>query len=74
MDEGADVLGNLIHAEDRKRLYKALAQLTLDQQKLIKRLVLNNEKIVSIAQALGVSHQAISQRLMTARRKLKENL
>ena len=74
MDERADVLGDLIHAEDRERFYMAFAQLTLDQRRLIERIYLDNEKIVDIAQALGVSQQAISSRLMIIRKKLKEIL
>jgi len=73
MKDETDILGDLVHAEDRERLCKTLAQLTHDQQKLIERIVRNNEKIVEIAQVLGVSHQAISQQLMTVRKKLKEN-
>ena len=73
-DGKVDVLGDLVHAEDRERLYMTLAQLTLDQQKLIERICINNEKIVDIAQSLGVSQPAISQRLMTVRKKLIGNL
>ena len=72
MKDDTDVLGDLVRAEDCERLYKTLAQLTHDQQKLLGRIVRNNEKIVEIAQVLGVSHQAISQQLMTVRKKLKK--
>ena len=72
MKDDTDILGDLVDAEDRERLYRTLAQLTLDQKKLIERIAHNNEKIVEIAQVLGVSHQAISQQLMTVRKKLKE--
>jgi len=72
-DEGADVLDILIQSDDRERLYKALSQLTLDQQKLIERVYQNNEKIVEIARALGVSQPTISKKLILARKKLKNN-
>jgi len=71
MDESSDILGSLIQTEDREELYKALAQLTLVQQNLVDRVYFYKEKIVDIAQELGVSQPAISQRLTIARKKLK---
>ena len=69
-----DVLDDLIQAEGRERLYAALAQLTLGQQRLIERLCLNNEKITEIAQALGVSQSAISQQIAAIRCKIVKYL
>ena len=72
--DGTDILGGLIHSESFERLRAALAELTPEQHALIERIYIKNEKITDIAQAIGVSHVAIIDRLKRIQKKLKKSL
>ena len=58
-----DVMQDVIAAEDRERLHLAIAELTPDQQELIRRIVFNNERVTDIAAEQGVSKAAITRRM-----------
>lgn len=49
-----DVERDVIADEDKKRLYKAIAALTPDQQELVRRVYFNNERLADIAREQGV--------------------
>jgi len=70
--DGTDILGDLSAAEDREQFYLALSELTQDQQALVARVFIKNEKIMDVAQSLGVSQSAVSHQLQTIRKKLKK--
>ena len=74
MEDSADILDGLIHAENRERLYATLKRLTHEQQVLIERIFLNHEKIVDIARKAGVSPAAIENRLRKIYMRLKKYL
>ena len=54
---------DVIADEDKKRLYKAIAALTLDQQELVHRVYFNNERLADIAREQGVSRAALTNRM-----------
>ena len=58
-----DVERDVIADEDKKRLYKAIAALTLDQQELVHRVYFNNERLADIAREQGVSRAALTNRM-----------
>ena len=53
----------VIADEDKKRLYKAIAALTPDQQELVRRIYFNNEHLADIAREQGVSRAALTNRM-----------
>ena len=58
-----DVERDVIADEDKKRLYKAIAALTPDQQELVHRVYFNNERLADIAREQGVSRAALTNRM-----------
>ena len=54
---------DVIDDEDKKRLYKAIAALTPDQQELVRRVYFNNERLADIAREQGVSRAALTNRM-----------
>lgn len=58
-----DVERDVIADEDKKRLYKAIAALTPDQQELVRRVYFNNERLADIAREQGVSRAALTNRM-----------
>ena len=74
MDDGTDILGDLIEAEDRERLYTALTQLTDNQQALIKLVFFEGVTPSEIAQRDSVDKSAISHRLALIYTKMKNIL
>lgn len=58
-----DVERDVIADEDKKRLYKAIAALTPDQQELVRRIYFNNERLADIAREQGVSRAALTNRM-----------
>ena len=74
MTDSADILGDLVRAEDRERLHKALATLTRNQQTLIRQVFFEGVAPSDIAQRDGVDKSAISHRLALAYKRLKKNL
>lgn len=54
---------DVIADEDKKRLYKAIAALTPDQQELVRRVYFNNERLADIAREQGVSRAALTNRM-----------
>ena len=58
-----DVERDVIADEDRRRLYKAIAELTPDQQELVRRVYFNNERLADIAREQGVSRAALTNRM-----------
>lgn len=58
-----DVERDVIADEDKKRLYKAIAALTPDQQELVRRIYFNNEHLADIAREQGVSRAALTNRM-----------
>lgn len=61
-------------AEEHAALKAAIAELTPEQQELIRRVYFNDEEEQKIAQELGVSKQAINQRVMRTLAALKKIL
>ena len=58
-----DVERDVIADEDKKRLYKAIAALTPNQQELVRRVYFNNERLADIAREQGVSRAALTNRM-----------
>ena len=58
-----DVERDVIADEDKKRLYKAIAALTPDQQELVRRVYFNNGRLADIAREQGVSRAALTNRM-----------
>lgn len=58
--------------ESASRLHAAIEQLRPDQQKLIRAIYFEHVSISNYAKQEGVSQPAVTQRLMTAKKKLKE--
>ena len=71
MADKTDILDELISSEDCEQFHKALSELTQGQQALVERVFIKNEKVVDVAQSLGVSQSAVSHQLQTIRKKLK---
>ena len=73
-DAGVDILGDLVRSDMSGRLRAALAGLTPEQQGLVVRVYVNNEKISDIAREDGVSYEAVQNRLKKIIAKLKKYL
>lgn len=58
--------------ESASRLHAAIEELRPDQQKLIRAIYFEHVSISNYAKQEGVSQPAVTQRLMTAKKKLKE--
>jgi len=73
-DAGVDILGGLVRSDMSGRLRAALAGLTAEQQGLVVRVYVNNEKIVDIARENRVTEGAIRDRLRKIYAKIKKYL
>lgn len=73
-DEGMQFAdpSSLPMTESAARLHAAIEQLRPDQQKLIRAIYFEQVSISNYAKQEGVSQPAVTQRLMTAKKKLKE--
>lgn len=73
-DEGMQFadLSSLPMPESASRLHAAIEQLRPDQQKLIRAIYFEQVSISNYAKQEGVSQPAVTQRLVTAKKKLKE--
>lgn len=73
-DEGMQFAdpSSLPMTESAARLHAAIEQLRPDQQKLIRAIYFEQVTISNYAKQEGVSQPAVTQRLMTAKKKLKE--
>lgn len=73
-DEGMQFTdpSSLPMTESAARLHAAIEQLRPDQQKLIRAIYFEQVSISNYAKQEGVSQPAVTQRLMTAKKKLKE--
>jgi len=74
MEDGTDILGDLIRVDGDKQLHAALTNLTHDQQALIKQVFFEGVTPSTIAQRDGVDKSAISHRLALAYKRLKKLL
>lgn len=74
IDEGMQFAdpSSLPITESASRLHAAIEQLRPDQQKLIRAIYFEHVSISNYAKQEGVSQPAVTQRLMTAKKKLKE--
>ena len=73
-DEGMQFAdpSSLPMTESAARFHAAIEQLRPDQQKLIRAIYFEQVSISNYAKQEGVSQPAVTQRLMTAKKKLKE--
>ena len=73
-DEGMQFAdpSSLPMTESAARLHAAIEQLRPDQQKLIRAIYFEQVSISNYAKQEGVSQPAVTQRLITAKKKLKE--
>ena len=69
-----DLFGDLIRSESYENLYRAIRQLTPEQQILVERIYFKNEKIVRIAEEQGVSEAAVRGRLKKIYARLRKFL
>ncbi len=74
IDEGMQFAdpSSLPITESASRLHAAIEELRPDQQKLIRAIYFEHVSISNYAKQEGVSQPAVTQRLMTAKKKLKE--
>lgn len=72
--DGTDILGDLIKSEESKALHKAITELQPQQQQLLRRVFVDEEKIAHIAKEQGVTITAISMRLKKIYAMLRKNL
>lgn len=73
-DIGSDPHDILIRREDAVRLHKAMLYLSEKQRQLVKGVFFDDMSLRQIAQLTGISHQALSQQMMTIFKKLKKLL
>lgn len=59
---------------EASRIWKAISQLSDEQQKLITEVFINGKKKKEYAEEIGISGAAVSQRINTIRKKLKKLL
>jgi len=70
----ADVLRDILKAEENGRLHQALSRLDADQRELVEALYFEGMKAADFAKQKGVSPSAITQRKITVLKKLKKFL
>lgn len=73
-DKTVNIEEDAIKAEQDSELHKAIARLEPQQQELIKKIYFEERSITSYAKELGVSQQAISDRLSKIIKKIKKYL
>ncbi len=67
-----EVISDILRKNNIQRLYHAIAQLSPKQRDLIQSIYFDNVSVSEYASREGVTQSAISQRLMTARKKLRK--
>ena len=67
-----EVISDMVDKKEIKRLHYAIAQLNPKQKDLIKSIYFDNVSVSEYASREGVTQSAISQRLMTAIKKLRK--
>ena len=73
-DTRQDLLENAIQEIENERLRKAIKQLTKEQQWIVEQVFFEGRKQIEIARKMGISHQAMTQRMMVIKAALKKNM
>lgn len=69
-----DVLRDILEAEDKERLYSAIAKLEQRQQKLIRQVFFEGHSYTDIARAEGIDESAVRHATTRAMKKMKKFL
>lgn len=69
-----DVLRDILEAEDKERLYSAIAKLEQRQQKLIRQVFFEGHSYTDIARAEGIDESAVRHATTRALKKMKKFL
>jgi RNA polymerase sigma factor (sigma-70 family) len=71
--DDADYLGDLIKTTDNETLDKAVEKLSKDQQEIVKKVFYENKQLKEVAESLGISYQAIQNRISKILAQLRKN-
>ena len=73
-DKSADTLAIIIRRENTERVHKALLTLSDKRRDLVHKVYYEEMSNRAIAEQIGVTHTAISQRMKTIRKRLQKQL
>ena len=73
-DKRIDIFAEIVRKEDAERVHKALLTLSDKRRDLVRKFYFEEMSYRAIAEQIGVSHTAISQRMKTIRKRLQKEL
>ncbi|MCI8499183.1 MAG: sigma-70 family RNA polymerase sigma factor [Clostridia bacterium] len=73
-DKRIDIFAEIVRKEDAERVHKALLTLSDKRRDLVRKFYFEEMSYRAIAEQIGVSHTAISQRMKTIRKRLQKQL
>ncbi len=73
-DKRIDIFAEIVRKEDAERVHKALLTLSDKRRDLVRKFYYEEMSYRAIAEQIGVSHTAISQRMKTIRKRLQKQL
>ena len=73
-DKSADTLAIIIRRDNTERIHKALLTLSDKRRDLVHKVYYEEMSYRAIAEQIGVTHTAISQRMKTIRKRLQKEL
>ncbi len=73
-DKRIDIFAEIVRKEDAEHVHKALLTLSDKRRDLVRKFYFEEMRYRAIAEQIGVSHTAISQRMKTIRKRLQKQL